>query len=143
MRAGRITGGVRRAPALALVLIASTLGVVLPAKPASAGVCSPYLRALTPITQNLGGIPRVWGRVKLLSNGNPCLGHHTIDVTIQANAGGGWVTYGNIRYERLPAQELGAVFTSYYINRNCGVQYRSTWRLDGGTSSTGTAVRYC
>lgn len=134
--------------ALVTALLLSTAAVGLTAAPASAGVCSPYLKALTPLIKTYtDGNLWVWGQVKVASDGYPCLGHHRITVYIQRSQNGGatWQTYGGAIYLNLPASELGAVLRSLPIKRGsaCSTLFRTRYTLDQGLTVTGTARRAC
>lgn len=125
---------------LVVAIAAAWTPFVLPAAPAGAApstaVCSPYLVALSPLFGTLGGTPQAWGRVKLKSDGYPCVGR-TVTVCIQRKLPGfSWATYGCAKYLSLPRSELGAVLESLPIARSttkCTIQYRTKWVMDGLT----------
>lgn len=130
------------------VLALTTVAFGVSAPPASAGTCSPYLSVLSPYFGYTGGSrePAAWGRVLLKSNGYPCLGHHTIDVWVDAKPRyrpGNWGGFGLRRFIRLPASELGAVLESGPVERRCDYQYRSRYVLDGRLTVTGVARNGC
>jgi hypothetical protein len=129
-----------------LALTTAALGVSAP--PASAGICSPYLSVRSPLFGYTSGSrePAAWGQVLLESNGSPCLGHHTIDVWVDAKPRyrpGSWGGFGLRRYIRLPASELGAMLESGPVERRCDYQYRSRYVLDGRLTVTGVPRNGC